>query len=123
MGHAGSALSDGTKLLNVTGGGVVTTSSSTVGSLTKPVFLNAGTLTETTYSLNATINSGTANRMAYYSGANTISAVDHYVSSTQVAIASTAQPDSSFTLFVNGKTNSADTISVGTQTLNTDGTA
>lgn len=72
MGHAGSALSDGTKLLNVTGGGVVTTSSSTVGSLTKPVFLNAGTLTETTYSLNATINSGTANQVAYYSSANTI---------------------------------------------------
>lgn len=72
MGHAGSALSDGTKLLNVTGGGVVTTSSSTVGSLTKPVFLNAGTLTETTYSLNATINSGTANQVAYYSDANTI---------------------------------------------------
>lgn len=72
MGHAGSALSDGTKLLNVTGGGVVTTSSSTVGSLTKPVFLNAGTLTETTHSLNATINSGTANQVAYYSDANTI---------------------------------------------------
>lgn len=72
MGHAGSALSDGTKLLNVTGGGVVTTSSSTVGSLTKPVFLNAGILTETTHSLNATINSGTANQVAYYSDANTI---------------------------------------------------
>lgn len=72
MGHAGSALSDGTKLLNVTGGGVVTTSSSTVGSLTKPVFLNAGTLTEITHSLNATINSGTANQVAYYSDANMI---------------------------------------------------
>lgn len=72
MGHTGSALSDGTKLLNVTGGGVVTTSSSTVGSLTKPVFLNAGTLTETTHSLNATVNSGTANQVAYYSDANTI---------------------------------------------------
>ena len=72
MGHAGSALSDGTKLLNVTGGGIVTTSSSTVGSLTKPVFLNAGTLTEITHSLNATVNSGTANQVAYYSDANTI---------------------------------------------------
>ena len=74
MGHAGSALSDGTKLLNVTGGGIVTTSSSTIGSLTKPVFLNAGTLTEITHSLNATVNSGTANRMAYYDENNIISA-------------------------------------------------
>lgn len=45
----------------------------TVGSATNPIYLNAGTATACTYSLGATTNGGTANQLAYYSGANAIS--------------------------------------------------
>ena len=55
--------------------------SDTVGTATKPVYLSSGTITVGTYELKATvnyevnakINSGTANQVAYYSGANAIS--------------------------------------------------
>lgn len=47
--------------------------SATVGSATKPVYLNAGTITACSYELNSTVNAGTATRIAYYSGANAIS--------------------------------------------------
>ena len=55
--------------------------SATVGTATKPVYLSSGTITVGTYELKATvnyevnaqINSGTANQVAYYSGANAIS--------------------------------------------------
>lgn len=61
--------------------GTITVSSSTVGTATKPVYLSSGTITVGTYELKATvnyevnakINSGTANQVAYYSGANEIS--------------------------------------------------
>lgn len=44
-----------------------------VGSTTQPIYFSDGVPTATTYALNATVNSGTANRLAYYSDANTIS--------------------------------------------------
>ena len=44
----------------------------TVGTATRPVYVDAGTIKQGTYTLNATINSGTTNYLAYYSGANTI---------------------------------------------------
>lgn len=44
-----------------------------VGSGTKPVYIDqAGLINACTYNLNATINAGTANHIAYYSGTNTI---------------------------------------------------
>ena len=43
------------------------------GSATKGIYLSGGTPQEMTYSLNSTVNSGTANCIAYYSGANAIS--------------------------------------------------
>ena len=43
------------------------------GSATQPIYWNAGVPKATTYSLGATVNAGTANRIAYYSGANAIS--------------------------------------------------
>lgn len=43
------------------------------GSTTKGIYLDAGVLKEMTYSLNSSVNSGTANCIAYYSGANAIS--------------------------------------------------
>lgn len=52
--------------------GTLTASSSTVGSATKPIYLSSGTITAGTYELKATVNAGTASRLAYYSGANAI---------------------------------------------------
>lgn len=46
-----------------------------IGSETKPVYFNAdGTPSECDYYLNATVKSGTAGKLAYYSGANVIEA-------------------------------------------------
>lgn len=47
----------------------------TLGSSTQPIWIDSGTIKATSYSLSATINaSGNANKIAYYSGTNTISA-------------------------------------------------
>ena len=43
------------------------------GSATKGIYLSGGTPQEMTYELKSTVNGGTAGRLAYYSGANTIS--------------------------------------------------
>ena len=43
------------------------------GSTTQPIYWNNGVPTATSYSLNATVNSGAANQVAYYSSANAIS--------------------------------------------------
>lgn len=49
------------------------TNDTTIGSSTKGVYISSsGAATAMTYSLNATINSGTAGKLAYYSGTNTI---------------------------------------------------
>ena len=69
--------------------GTITALSATAGSATNPVYLNAGTITKTTYGLNATVNSGTANKLAYYSGAN---AIDDYTSTVGANTANAAVP-------------------------------
>ena len=46
----------------------------TYGSSTLPIYINAGVPTGTTYSLGSTLNAGTASRIAYFSGANAVSA-------------------------------------------------
>lgn len=51
--------------------------SSTVGSSNSPVYISNGIPVAITYDLNATVNSGTANRLAYYSSTT---AVDDYSS-------------------------------------------
>lgn len=48
--------------------------SSSIGSATKPVYYNGSAFASTTYSLGSTVNSGTSGNIAYYSGANAISA-------------------------------------------------
>lgn len=49
------------------------TNDTTIGSSTKGVYISSsGEATAMTYSLNAAINSGTAGKLAYYSGTNTI---------------------------------------------------
>lgn len=44
----------------------------TVGSATSPIYLNQGVATAVTYDLNATLNSGTSGKLAYYSSSTTI---------------------------------------------------
>ena len=76
--------------------GVVTAFSSSIGSTTEPVYINAGTITKISYSINATIKAGTANRMSYYSGTNEISAATSiYATTDALAINSTSAPANS----------------------------
>lgn len=86
-------------------GGVLTASSSTVGSATKGTYLNAGTITAMTYELKATINTGTANRLAYYNEANAISGgANLYTDGSVLGINATTTTVNSTTykLYVNG---------------------
>lgn len=65
--------------------------SGTVGSTTQPVYVNAGIITPTAYALKSTVEAGTANRMAYFSGANTIDdASTIYANNTQLGINTTS---------------------------------
>lgn len=70
---AATQIGSGTNPVYVTSGGSITASSSTAGSNIKPVYLNAGTLTAINYTINANVSAGTANQVAYYSTATTIS--------------------------------------------------
>ena len=71
-----STIGSGTRLWYLNAG-VPTTSSTTVGSSTSPVYLSSGTITACAYDLSANVNSGTSNRLAYYSSAT---AIDDYTS-------------------------------------------
>ena len=57
--------------------GVPVQSTADIGSATQPIYLKAGTMTATTYSLKATVNDGTAQHLTYYSGNTAISKVDN----------------------------------------------
>ena len=84
---------------------------STFGSATRPVWWNNGFPQATTYSLSATLNAGSANRLAYYSGANAVSASSHYASATQVGINITnVDTIGSRALYVNGTSEFSDDI-------------
>lgn len=52
------------------------------------------------YTISSSVSAGTANYLAYYSAANEISSVAHYVDSTHLAINNITQP--SYNFFVNG---------------------
>lgn len=72
-----------------------------VGSGTKPVYIqNNGNVVACSYSLSATIEAGTANRMAYYKTANQIGSSGHYVTSSQVGINASSSKD--YTFYVGG---------------------
>lgn len=72
-----------------------------VGSGTKPVYIqNNGNVVACSYSLSATIEAGTANRMAYYKAANQIGSSGHYVTSSQVGI--NASSSKNYTFYVGG---------------------
>lgn len=82
-----------------------------VGSGTQPVYVQSnGNVATCSYSLGATIEAGTANRMAYYKTANQIGSSGHYVTSNQVGI--NASSSKNYTFYVGGNSlfNSAVTI-------------
>lgn len=68
-----------------------------VGSGTQPVYVQSnGNVATCSYSLSATIEAGTANRMAYYKTANQIGSSGHYVTSNQVGINASSSKDHTF---------------------------
>jgi hypothetical protein len=72
-----------------------------VGSGTQPVYVQSnGNVAACSYSLSATIEAGTANRMAYYKTANQIGFSNHYVTSSQVGI--NASSSKNYTFYVGG---------------------
>lgn len=72
-----------------------------VGSGTQPVYIQSdGNVAACSYSLSATIEAGTANRMAYYKAANQIGSSGHYVTSNQVGI--NASSSKNYTFYVGG---------------------
>lgn len=72
-----------------------------VGSGTQPVYVQSnGNVATCSYSLSATIEAGTANRMAYYKTANQIGSSNHYVTSSQVGI--NASSSKNYTFYVGG---------------------
>ena len=82
-----------------------------VGSGTQPVYVqNNGNVAACSYSLSATIEAGTANRMAYYKAANQIGSSDHYVTSSQVGINSNTTYD--FTFYVGGNSYFSNLVTV-----------
>lgn len=71
------------------------------GSSTNPVYIKSnGEAVACSYSLSATIEAGTANRMAYYKTANQIGSSGHYVTSSQVGINASSSKD--YTFYVGG---------------------
>lgn len=52
------------------------------GSATKGVYVTGGTVTAMTYSLNANLNSGTADKLAYYSSATTVASYGSTIGNT-----------------------------------------
>lgn len=72
-----------------------------VGSGTQPVYVQSnGNVAACSYGLSATIEAGTANRMAYYKTANQIGSSGHYVTSSQVGI--NASSSKNYTFYVGG---------------------
>lgn len=103
---ASNSLSTTYRLLNIGGGSqrmfVSAAYNAAVGSGTQPVYVQSnGNVAACSYSLSATIEAGTANRMAYYKGTNEIAAAGHYVSSYQVGINATSV-DEAYSFFVGG---------------------
>lgn len=82
-----------------------------VGSGTQPVYVQSnGNVATCSYSLSATIEAGTANRMAFYKAANQIGSSGHYVTSSQVGINSNTTHD--FTFYVGGNSYFSNLVTV-----------
>lgn len=112
---ASNSLSTTYRLLNIGGGSqrmfVSAAYNAAVGSGTQPVYVQSnGNVATCSYSLSATIEAGTANRMAYYKAANQIGSSDHYVTSNQVGINSNTTYD--FTFYVGGNSYFSNLVTV-----------
>lgn len=80
---------------------VFTSYNTQVGNSTNPIYIKQnGEAAACSYSLNATIEAGTTNRMAYYKTANQIGSSGHYVTSSQVGI--NASSSKNYTFYVGG---------------------
>lgn len=84
--------------------GSITACSDDKGSTTKPVYMKAGTITECSYTLSSTVNSGTANQLAWYNSSTSITTGTKLVTNgTNLGIGTTAINDvGSNALYVNG---------------------
>lgn len=113
---ASNSLSTTYRLLNIGGNEnqrmfVSAKYNATVGSGTQPVYVQSnGNVATCSYSLSATIEAGTANRMAYYKAANQIGSSGHYVTSSQVGINSNTTHD--FTFYVGGNSYFSNLVTV-----------
>ena len=112
---ASNSLSTTYRLLNIGGGSqrmfVSAAYNAAVGSGTQPVYVQSnGNVATCSYSLSATVEAGTANRMAYYKAANQIGSSDHYVTSNQVGINSNTTHD--FTFYVGGNSYFSNLVTV-----------
>lgn len=103
---ASNSLTTTYRLLNIGGNNnqrmfVSAAYNAAVGSGTQPVYVQSnGNVAACSYSLSATIEAGTANRMAYYKTANQIGSSGHYVTSSQVGI--NASSSKNYTFYVGG---------------------
>ena len=81
--------------------GTITALTADKGSATQGVYLAKGVITPMTYSLNATLNSGTVNRLAYYSEVNAVSSGNKiWTNGTKLGINTTSEQ--SYNFYVNG---------------------
>lgn len=76
------------------------------GSATKGVYVTGGTVTAMTYSLNANLNSGTANKLAYYSSATTVASYGSTVGASNRGIYLNAGTPTAMTYYLNATVNS-----------------
>lgn len=103
---ASNSLTTTYRLLNISGNNnqrmfVSAIYNAAVGSGTQPVFIQSnGNVAACSYGLSATIEAGTANRMAFYKTANQIGSSGHYVTSSQVGI--NASSSKNYTFYVGG---------------------
>jgi hypothetical protein len=110
---ASNSLTTTYRLLNIGDGRMFVSAkyNAAVGSETQPVYVQSnGNVATCSYSLSATIEAGTANRMAFYKAANQIGSSGHYVTSSQVGINSNTTHD--FTFYVGGNSYFSNLVTV-----------
>ena len=76
------------------------------GSATKGVYVTGGTVTAMTYSLSSNLNSGTADKLAYYSSATTVAAYTSSVGATNRGVYMNAGVPTVMTYSLNATVNS-----------------
>ena len=90
----------------------------TVGTATRPVYVNAGTITQGSYELKATVEDGTATHLAYYSAARTIDYASNiqYIPTQNAELGTTKGSVNG--LFIYGPAYGNDTANLGSATIN-----